>query len=117
MKVFKIYDRQCDVCQKMAKFDHGVINRLQVQPDYRTVELDHLLDPANPHFEDAVLAQMVERYACNPDYTLDLPVYMVLSGKTYLGHLVGEYSAPELQTKLEEIVNAPPNQESTAPEN
>jgi hypothetical protein len=112
MKVFKVYDHECPICEKMALFDHSTILRLEVQPDYRTVELGNLLSPENPHMEDALLAQCVERYACNPDYTLDLPVYVVMSGKKYLGHLVGEHTATDLQTKLEEIINGAQDKKS-----
>jgi len=111
-KIVKIYDVNCDVCQRMAEFDAQLILDMASKPAYRTVPLGQILDPDNQDPEDTALAHYAEVHAVNPDYTIDLPVYMVLSGKTYLGHVVGEQTGNDLREKLEKILNDTQNQRS-----
>ena len=110
MKVYKIYDSLCPVCERMSQFDSDVA--LGLGTGYKTRELEAILDPDNFSEEDATLAHYVEVYAVNPDYTLDLPVYVVLRGKTYAGHVTGDLDRREFETKLEKIVNGQENSKS-----
>ena len=105
MKIVKVYDNDCKICTAMSQYDSDIIGNLPSEPGYRTVQLSQILDPVNNDAEVATVAYYTELHAVNPDYTIDLPVYLVLEGKTYLGHIVGEQKAPELKQKLEEILN------------
>lgn len=109
MKVVKIYDNNCDVCRQMSVFDSDVVLNLDSKPEYRTVELGVILDPDTEDPEDAALAHYAEIHAVNPDYTIDLPVYMVLEGKKYLGHVGQVNTQTELKEKLERIVSGAEN--------
>ena len=112
IRITKVYDYDCPICEHMSTFDGKVIFDLQPPTHMSAIAIDRLvaLDNEDPH--DCFIAQLVERYACNSDYTVDLPVYMLTEGKTYLGHVVGEHTAAELRTKLEGINNAAQNKES-----
>jgi hypothetical protein len=112
MRITKIFDYGCPICEHMATFENNVIFNLESKPDFKVAELGRLLDPANENLWEQHLAQLAERYACNPDYTIDLPVYMVTEGTTYLGHAVGELTAAELRVKLQEIISAAQDKES-----
>lgn len=114
LTVTKIYDHGCPVCEHMATFDGKVIWDLEPKVTMHAAELGRILDPDNESNFECLIAQYAERYACNPDYTIDLPVYMVTKGKTYLGHVVGEHSRQDLQTRLQTIVSGASNQESEA---
>ena len=115
MRIFKIFDSNCSVCEEMSHYDSEVVLSLaypERKIEYRTRELGVILDPDSENPDDATLAHYAEVYAVNPDYTIDLPVYFVLEGKKYLGHLVGEQSRDELRAKLEGIVSGASNSKS-----
>jgi hypothetical protein len=117
IRITKIYDHGCPICEHMATFEGNVIFNLEAKPDFKVAELGRLLDPANENLWEQHLAQLAERYAVNPDYTIDLPVYMVTEGTNYLGHAVGELTATELRTKLQEIISVAQNKKSEAASN
>ena len=53
--------------------------------------------------------QVLERHALNPDYTIDLPVYVLLSKKgQYKGHHVGVATIVELRDKIKECLEDTP---------
>jgi hypothetical protein len=112
LTVTKIYDYGCPVCEFMGTFDGKVIFDLDPPTNMKAVALGNLLDPSNEKPFENLLAQLVERYACNPDYTVDLPVYMVTQGKSYVGHVVGEHVQNQLKIKLQGIVTNATNTES-----
>ena len=115
MRIFKIFDHGCPTCEQMSQFDSEVVFSLRQSDkplEYRTRELGAILDPDTEDEDNAALAHYAEIYAVNPDYTIDLPVYFVLEGKKYLGHLVGEHSRDELKAKLEKIVSGASNSKS-----
>ena len=115
MRIFKIFDLGCPTCEEMSQYDSEIILSLS-QPEqaieYRTRELGVILDPDTEDEDNAALAHYAEVYAVNPDYTIDLPVYFVLQGKKYLGHLVGEHNRDDLRTKLEKIISGSANKKS-----
>jgi len=104
LTVTKVFDHDCPICSFMASFDGKVLFDLKPAVTMKAIELGRLIDPDNENAFECILAQYVERHAVNDDYTLDLPVYMVTQGKTYLGHTKGELSQSELRSKLEEII-------------
>ena len=112
MKIVKVYDNNCEICTAMSQYDFDIVANLSSKPEYRTVQLSQILDPVNTDAEVATVAHYTELHAVNPDYTIDLPVYFVLEGKKYLGHLVGEQSQDELKAKLEKIVSGASNSKS-----
>jgi hypothetical protein len=53
--------------------------------------------------------QCLERYALNPDYTIDLPVYVFLTKQgQYKNHHVGAATIPELREKIKECLEDTP---------
>jgi hypothetical protein len=51
----------------------------------------------------------LERYAVNPDYTIDLPVYVLLTKQgQYRGHHVGAATVTELRDKIKECLEDTP---------
>ena len=77
----------------------------------KAVALGTILDPNNENPFEGLIAQYAERYACNADYTIDLPVYIVTQGKKYVGHVGGEHTQQALQTQLQELVRNAANSE------
>ena len=112
LRVTKIFDYGCPVCEHMATYDGKVIWDLEPKAEMRSAELGRILDPDNEDAFDCLIAQYAERYACNADYTIDLPVYMVTQGKSYVGHVGGEHTHQALRTKLQELVTNATNTES-----
>ena len=117
IRITKIYDYGCPICEHMATFEGSVIFNLNTETQFQAKELGVLLDPTNEDLWEQHLAQLAERYAVNLDYTIDLPVYIVTEGTTYIGHAVGELTATELRTKLQEIISGAQNKESEAVSN
>lgn len=114
LTVTKVFDHDCPICEHMSAFDGKVIFDLKPSTNIHRVDLNSVLNPeetSSPEF-NALLALLVERYACNPDYTLDLPVYLVTEGKSYVGHVVGEHTQAELTKKLQGILDDATNKES-----
>lgn len=110
--VTKIYDYSCPICEFMGSFDGKVMFDLEPRVDPYAVSLDVLVNPDNENEFQCLLAQFTERHVCNPDYTLDLPAYIVTRGKTYVGHVSGEQTQSELREKLQKLVSEASNQES-----
>jgi hypothetical protein len=103
MLVTKVFDLNCPVCEAMAAYDKAVVSELELKAE--SINLDNLLNPDNENPFECRIAQYVEQYACNADYTLDLPAYIITEGKKYVGHIVGEQTAKELKEKLAGIVD------------
>jgi hypothetical protein len=96
----------------MGTFDGKVIFDLEPSTHMKAVALGTILDPDNEDPFECLLAQYAERYACNADYTIDLPVYIVTQGKSYVGHISGEHTQQALRTQLQEFVRNATNSES-----
>lgn len=112
MRIVKIYDDGCDVCQQMSKFDADVVSALKPAPTLDIKRLDVILDPNNEDPDDCLVALQAERYCCNPDYTIDLPAYLVLEGKRYISCLCGERTPDDLRTTLQALIDDEENPES-----
>jgi hypothetical protein len=112
LTVTKIFDVGCSVCEFMSIFDSKVIFDLEPSADMKAIPLETILDSNNKDPFECLIAQLTERYACNPDYTVDLPVYIVTQGNKYIGHVVGEHTQNELKAKLQRIVTDATNSES-----
>ena len=112
MRIVKIYDDACDVCQKMSKYERDVIASTKPAPELQYKRLDTILNPDNEDPDDCLVAHYAERYACNPDYTIDLPVYMALEGKRYISCLIGEKTPDDLRKELQAIIDDEQNPES-----
>lgn len=110
--VAKIYDNDCPICEAMSKYDEETLISLDPTPTYIKRTLSEIVSLDNDSSIDALLAHLVERYACNSDYTVDLPVYMLVEGKNYLGHSSGECSPHELRTRLQGAMDGRTNKES-----
>lgn len=111
LTVTKIYDYGCPVCEAMSAYDSRAIAEIDPAIKLTAIELGRLLDPDNKNPFENVIAQLTERYACNPDYTIDLPAYIVTRGKSYVGHVVGEHVPHEFKNKLQGIVTDATNTE------
>jgi hypothetical protein len=88
----------------MGVFDSKVIADLEPKTSVKTVSLGTIIDLNNEDLFECLIAQYAERYACNDDYTIDLPVYIVTQGKRYVGYVGGEHSQQLLKTQLQELV-------------
>lgn len=110
IRITKIFDYDCPICETMSSFDGNVTFNLEPKPTFAIAELSELLNSDKAW--DAYISQFLERFAVNDDYTIDLPVYLVTQGKNYLGHVKGENTQLELRTKLQEILERAENTES-----
>ena len=104
--VTKVYDHDCDICKHMSRHDRATFESFP-EVGYQEVSLDELTNPgdtAKP-LTYARITQYLEKYALNPDYTVDLPVYMLLSLKgDYLGHHVGKGTVVELRDRVKSVL-------------
>ena len=112
LTVTKIFDHDCPICERMGTFDNPVIFELEPKTAIKTVALGAILDRDNKDSFECLIAQYAERYACNDDYTIDLPVYILTQGKKYVGHVGGEHSQQSLKTQLQELVKNATDSES-----
>jgi len=101
IEITKVYDHGCPICEQMSQYDEKIAADLNTK--LTAVVLEDVLDAEGDKVFYMALGQYLERYAVNPDYTLDLPVYMVTHNKKYLGHTIGEQSQYDLKSKLENI--------------
>jgi len=104
--VTKVYDHDCDICKHMSRHDRATFDSFP-EVRYQEVSLDEITQPgdtAKPNTY-ALIAKLLEKYALNPDYTVDLPVYMMLSKKgDYLGHHVGKATIVELRDRVKSVL-------------
>jgi len=99
----KVFDKDCETCQHMSKHDRVTFEEFS-EIGYQEVQLDDIINHNN-NLTKLRIYQILEKYALNPDYTIDLPVYVVLSkqGK-YQGHHVGAATIVELRDKIKECL-------------
>jgi len=103
----KIYDTDCEICKHMSKHDRATFEGFE-EILYQEVKLDDIISHDN-NLTKLTLYRCLEQYAVNPDYTIDLPVYVLLSkqGK-YKGHHVGAATIVELRDKIKECLEDTP---------
>lgn len=105
--VTKVFDEDCEICKHMSKHDRATFENFD-ELAYQEVKLDDVINHQN-NLTKLRLYQVLERYALNPDYTIDLPVYVILTkqGK-YAGHHVGAATVVELRDKIKECLEDTP---------
>ena len=105
--VTKVFDEDCDICQHMSKHDRATFESFD-EILYQEAKLEEII-AHNNNLTKLRVYQCLERYALNSDYTIDLPVYVILSkqGK-YKGHLQGAATITELRDKIKECLEDTP---------
>jgi hypothetical protein len=101
--VVKIYDHDCEICKEMERHDSAVFAEF---PDatYRKVELNDLLDNGRDATKQ-VIYRCLEAHCLNPDYTIDLPIYLFLTNKgEYLGSHIGAATITELRERVKTLL-------------
>ena len=102
----KVYSPDCDVCQHMSRHDTAVFSEFS-DIDYHEVLLDDIIKHENDPTK-LRLYRVLERYALNPDYTIDLPVYAILTTQgEYKGHSIGAATIVELRDSVKEALDIP----------
>jgi hypothetical protein len=103
----KVFDKDCDICKHMSKHDRAVFEGFD-EIGYQEVPLDNIINHEN-NLTKLRIYQVLERHALNPDYTIDLPVYVVLTTQgQYKGHHVGVATIVELREKIKECLEDTP---------
>ena len=109
--ITKVHDKNCDICQHMAKHDRATFESFP-EVEYSEVLLDDVINSANTGFPLLYhrLYQCLETHCLNPDYSIDLPVYVALS-KTggYLGHVQGANTVAELRDGVKTFLETSDN--------
>ena len=104
---FKVFDEDCDICKHMSKHDRATFESFY-EIGYQEVKLDDVI-AHNNNLTKLRIYQCLERYALNPDYTIDLPVYVILSKQgQYKGHHVVAATIVELRDKIKECLEDTP---------
>lgn len=104
--VTKVYDDNCDICKHMSRHDRATFESFS-EIGYQEVLLDEVINPGNSAKPLTLhrIYQCLEKYALNPDYTIDLPVYVFLTKQgQYKGHIIGSATVSELREKIKEVV-------------
>lgn len=103
----KVFSKGCVVCEHMNRIDRPTFEGF---PEVAYQELD--LDDVIEHGGNATklrLYQIIEKHALNPDYTVDTPIYILMTSKgKYLGHHTGEATIVELRDKIKQILSEDP---------
>lgn len=106
--VTKVYEENCDICKQMSRHDKALFEEFP-EISFQEIKLDDVINH-NGNFTKYVIYQCLERYALNPDYTIDLPAYVYLTRQgQYQGHLVGAATIVEMREKTKEILNPKPS--------
>jgi len=105
--VTKVFDENCDICKHMSKHDRATFENFP-EIAYQEVKLDDVIAHEN-NLTKLRIYQCLERYALNPDYTIDLPVYVILNKQgQYKGHHIGAGTIVELRDKIKECLEDTP---------
>lgn len=103
----KVFDKDCDICKHMSKHDRATFESFD-EVGYQEVRLEDII-AHNNNLTKLRIYQCLERHALNPDYTIDLPVYVILSKQgQYKGHHVGAATIVELRDKIKECLEDTP---------
>jgi len=105
--VTKVFDKNCDICNHMSKHDRVTFESFP-EIGYQEILLDNVIE----HQGNATklrIYQCLEKYALNPDYTLDLPAYVVLSTKgKYINHHIGAATIAQLRDIIKQCLEDTP---------
>lgn len=103
----KVFDENCDMCKHMSRHDRATFENFD-EIAYQEIELDDVIKHEG-NLTKLRLYQVLERHALNPDYTIDLPVYVILTKQgQYVGHHVGAATVVELRDKIKECLGDTP---------
>lgn len=103
----KVHDKNCEICKHMSKHDRATFENFD-EIGYQEVLLDDVINHGN-NLTKLRIYQVLEKHALNPDYTIDLPVYVMLSKQgEYRGHHVGAATIVELRDKIKECLEDNP---------
>lgn len=103
--VTKVFDENCDICKHMSRHDRATFENFE-ELAYQEINLDDVINH-NGNLTKYRLYQILEKYALNRDYTIDLPVYVILTKQgQYVGHHVGAATVVELRDKVNECLSA-----------
>ena len=103
----KVFDEDCDICKHMSKHDRATFESFD-EVGYQEVKLEDII-AHNNNLTKVRIYQCLENHALNPDYTIDLPVYVLLSKQgQYTGHHVGAATIVELRDKIKECLEDTP---------
>lgn len=104
--VTKVYDENCDICKQMSRHDRATFESFP-EIGYQEILLDTVINPetSSKPITLHLIYQCLENHALNPDYTIDLPVYVFLSKQgQYKGHIVGAATIPEIREKIKQVL-------------
>jgi hypothetical protein len=91
----------------MSKHDRATFESFD-EVGYQEVKLEDII-AHNNNLTKVRIYQCLEKHALNPDYTIDLPVYVILSKQgQYKGHHVGAATIVELRDKIKECLEDTP---------
>jgi len=103
----KVFDEDCDICKHMSKHDRATFESFD-EVGYQEIKLEDII-AHNNNLTKVRIYQCLENHALNPDYTIDLPVYVILSKQgQYKGHHVGAATIVELRDKIKECLEDTP---------
>lgn len=95
------------MCKHMSRHDRATFENFD-EIAYQEIQLDDVIKHEG-NLTKLRLYQILERHALNPDYTLDLPVYVILTKQgQYVGHHVGAATVVELRDKIKECLGDTP---------
>ena len=101
----KVFDHNCDVCQHMSKHDRVTFESFE-DIGYQEILLDDVINHQN-NLTKLRVYQLLEKYALNSDYTVDLPAYLLITPKgEYKSHHVGAATIVELRDKIQSVLEA-----------
>lgn len=104
--VTKVFDENCEICKHMSKHDRATFESFD-ELGYQEVNLDDIINHGG-NLTKLRIYQILEKYALNRDYTIDLPVYVIMTKLgEYKGHHVGAATIPELRDKVKECIGTP----------
>lgn len=103
--VAKVFDEDCEICKHMSKHDRATFEGFP-EIAYAEVKLDDIINHENDHTKLTIYS-CLERYALNPDYTIDLPVYVFLEKRgKYLNCHRGPASVLELRELIKDTIES-----------
>lgn len=103
----KVISRGCPICEGMSRYDRSVFDGFP-QIGYQELDIDDIIDDQD-NVTKRRLYQLIENHALNPDYTVDTPLYLLMTIKgKYLGHHIGEATIVQLREKIGKILEGVP---------
>ncbi len=100
----KVYAQGCTVCEHMSRIDKPTFEGFP-EIGYQEIDLDKIIENEG-NATKLRLYQLIERYALNNDYTVDTPLYMLMTNQgKYLGHHTGEATIVQLRELINKILS------------